>query len=396
MADINQTNSKEKQVSEFENLLQVYTEHTLKEDSSLPPQTRVVKETLDSIKGILDAKDIELDERVSIVESKFDDLDTELTTKVNSNLDMITTSISTEADRAKLSEKELSDRIFHEKERIDAFLEGEDITDTAIDTLKEIQRWINDDETGTANLLIKVSHIENDIAAEVAARETAIGIEEQRAKAEELRLTDAIDKTNKAFRAECDILFNSLDTEVASRLSADEALQSKVNAEIARSSQKDNELEQALSTSISNLETIVDSKLNEEKLARETNVSAIINRLQGIETDLTTKISNEAVYRDQVDTELVERINAEISNRQEEVTELRNEIAKEVATTKDAEEKLKQLISKETSERINMDLAINARLDGEEETRATADAELDRRIAELEQEFIISCGNSDC
>ena len=396
MADINQTNNKEKQVSEFENLLQVYTEHTLKEDSSLPPQTRVVKETLDSIKGILDAKDTELDERVSIVESKFDELDTNLTTKVNSNLDMIVTSISTEADRAKLSEKDLSDRILREKERLDAFLEGEDITDTAIDTLKEIQRWINDDETDTANLLIRVSHIENDIAAEVAARETAIGIEEQRAKAEELRLADTIDKTNKAFRTECDILFNSLDTEVANRLSANEALQSKVNAEIARSSQKDNELEQALSTSISNLETVVDSKLNEEKLAREANVSAIINRLQGIETDLTTKISNEAVYRSQVEEDLIERINTEVNARQNEIVEVRNEIAKEVAATKDAEEKINQLISKETSERINMDLAINARLTGEEETRATADTELARRIAVLEQEFIISCGNSKC
>ena len=396
MADINQTNNKEKQVSEFENLLQVYTEHTLKEDSSLPPQTRVVKETLDSIKGILDAKDTELDERVSIVESKFDELDTTLTTKVNNNLDMIAASISTEADRAKLSEKDLSDRIFREKERLDAFLEGEDIADTTIDTLKEIQRWINDDETDTVNLLVRVSNIENDIAAEVAARETAIGIEEQRAKAEELRLADAIDKTNKAFRAECDILFNSLDTEVANRLSANEALQSKVNAEITRSSQKDNELEQALSTSIANLETIVDSKLNEEKLARETAVSTINNNLQNIETSLTTKISNEAIYRSQVEEDLIERINTEINTRQNEIAEVRNEIAKEAATTKDAEEKINQLISKETSERVNMDLAINARLTGEEETRATADAELAKRITILEQEFIISCGNSKC
>jgi hypothetical protein len=140
MADIDQTNNKEMQVSEFENLLQVYTEHTLKNDSSLPPQTRVVKEHLDRIENILAAKDTELDSRVSFVEKGFEQLNSNIASKVDSNFNTIINSINTEVNRAKGKEKELSDRISTEKERLDDFFKAAEVGDIAIDTLVEIQK----------------------------------------------------------------------------------------------------------------------------------------------------------------------------------------------------------------------------------------------------------------
>jgi hypothetical protein len=141
MTDINQTNNKERQISnsEFENLLQVYTEHTLKADSSLPPQTRVVAESLTGVQKVLEAKDIQLDERVSFVENKFSELNTNLTNKVDNNLNAIITSIDTEVNRAKIEEKLLSNRILDEKNRLDLFFENADRSEAAIDNLKEIQ-----------------------------------------------------------------------------------------------------------------------------------------------------------------------------------------------------------------------------------------------------------------
>ena len=174
MTDINQTNNKETQVSEFENLLQVYTEHTLKNDSSLPPQTRVVKEQLDRVENILAAKDTELDSRVSFVEKGFEQLNSNITSKVDSNFDTIIASINTEVTRAKNKEKELSDRVSTEKERLDDFFKAAEVGEIAIDTLVEIQKWIEDDETDTANLLVRVGSTEDNLSQEISNREQAI------------------------------------------------------------------------------------------------------------------------------------------------------------------------------------------------------------------------------
>jgi hypothetical protein len=161
MADIN-NNEKNMQATEFKELLKVYTDHSLytyevdadgnivydadgnpviiPSQSELPPQTRVVAESLTGIQKLLEAKDVQLDERMYFVEDKFSKLNTELTNKVNNNLDAIITSIDTEENRAKKSEKELSDRISTEKDRLDEFFKAAEVGDIAIDTLVEIQK----------------------------------------------------------------------------------------------------------------------------------------------------------------------------------------------------------------------------------------------------------------
>jgi hypothetical protein len=138
--DINKTNNNEKQVTEFENLLQVYTENTLKDNSSLPPQTRIVKGELDRIENVLSAKDTELDFRVSDVEAKFEQLNSTVTSKVDTNFDTVVKSIEFEVNRAKAEEKELYSQITAEKERLNDFFVAAEVGDIAIDTLVEIQK----------------------------------------------------------------------------------------------------------------------------------------------------------------------------------------------------------------------------------------------------------------
>lgn len=403
MADINQTNNKEMQVSEFENLLQVYTEHTLKNDSSLPPQTRVVKEHLDRIENILAAKDTELDSRVSFVEKGFEQLNSNITSKVDSNFDSIITSIDTEVNRAKKSEKELSERISTEKERLDDFFKAAEVGDIAIDTLVEIQKWINNDETDTANLLIRVGGIEDDLDTEKASREAAIEAEQQRAKTEELRLADSIDKTNKAFRTECDILYNSLDAETNNRLTACNELQSKINAEVVRSGQKDTELEHTLATAITALNSTIDTRIIEESLAREAGFVKVNAELDLVHTEVNKKIDNEISSCIDANNSLRNELYKEIADREDTIIKIQEKIGEEANRSADyADTKVKTLedsiianyYTREIINNFNSELHTN--ISSEETTRAAADDALDKRVTELEQAFIISCGNSKC
>lgn len=402
MADINQTNNKEMQVSEFENLLQVYTEHTLKNDSSLPPQTRVVKEHLDRIENILAAKDTELDSRVSFVEKGFEQLNSNITSKVDSNFDSIITSIDTEVNRAKKSEKELSDRISTEKERLDDFFKAAEVGDIAIDTLVEIQKWINNDETDTANLLIRVGGIEDDLDTEKASREAAIEAEQQRAKTEELRLADSIDKTNKAFRTECDILYNSLDAETNNRLTACNELQSKINAEVVRSGQKDIELEHTLATAIVTLNSTIDNRITEESLARETGFAKVNAELDLVHTEVNKKIDNEISSCIDANNSLRNELYKEIADREDTIIKIQEKIGEEANRSADyADTKVKTLedsiiANYYTREIINnFNSELHTDINAEAVARATTDDALDKRITALEREVIlISCGNS--
>ena len=108
-----------------------------------------------------------------------------------------------------------------------------------------------------------------------------------------MRLADSIDKTNKAFRTECDILYNSLDAETNSRLTTYNELQSKINAEVVRSGQKDIELEHTLATAIATINSTIDNRITEESLAREAGFVKVNAELDLVHTEVNKKIDNE-------------------------------------------------------------------------------------------------------
>lgn len=400
--DTTKTNNNEKQVTEFENLLQVYTENTLKDNSSLPPQTRIVKGELDRIENVLSAKDTELDFRVSDVEAKFEQLNSTVTSKVDTNFDTVVKSIEFEVNRAKAEEKELYSQITAEKERLNDFFVAAEVGDIAIDTLVEIQKWINNDETDTANLLIRVGGIEDNLDTEIASREAAIETEQQRAKTEELRLADSIDKTNKTFRAECDILYNSLDAEANSRLTAYNELQSKINAEVVRSGQKDIELEHTLTTAIATLNSTIDSRITEESLAREADFVKVNAELDLVHTEVNKKIDNEISSCIDANNSLRNELYKEIVDREDAIINVQEKIGEEAARSTDYTDTkvktLKDSISDNyyTREIINnFNSELHTDINTEATVRATTDDSLDKRITALEREVVlISCGNS--
>lgn len=210
--------------------------------------------------------------------------------------------------------------------------------------------------------------------------DTAISDEKQRAIAEELRLAESLDKTNKAFRTECDILFNALDIETSSRISADSDINSKLNAEISRSIQKDNELEANLNTSVASLTTTINTKITEEKQAREVNDSHILSELDRAKTDLNTAITAEINARNSADSELTEALNSEIITRREETAELETKLFDEASLARTKENELGQKITTEISDRAAADTAIYVAFNTEKEQREAADVALNESL----------------
>lgn len=174
MADTNQTNNKGLLESEFKNILKLYTETILKEDSILPPQNKAVYEAIKNLQDILEQQGKLLASEISKNNEALSAAKTLLLNRTDNNFSDLNTAITSEVKRAKEVEANISDRIDTEKERLDVFLNGEDIEGTAIDTLKEIQRWINDDEVGTAELVIRVGNTETNLGDEIANRKQAI------------------------------------------------------------------------------------------------------------------------------------------------------------------------------------------------------------------------------
>ena len=174
MADTNQTNNKGLLESEFKNILKLYTETILKEDSTLPPQNKAVYEAIKNLQDILDQQGKTLASEISKNNEALSAAKTLLLNRTDNNFSDLNTAITSEVKRAREVEANISDRIDTEKERLDVFLKGEDIEGTAIDTLKEIQRWINDDEVGTAELVVRVGNTETNLEYEIANRKQAI------------------------------------------------------------------------------------------------------------------------------------------------------------------------------------------------------------------------------
>ena len=95
-----------------------------------------------------------------------------LTTNLNSEISRATqaesdlnTAITTEKNRANTAENALKSAINTEKSRIDAFLAAADTGDKAIDTLKEIQNYIDTDGKAAAKMTTNIGKNATDIKA---------------------------------------------------------------------------------------------------------------------------------------------------------------------------------------------------------------------------------------
>ena len=117
-------------------------------------------------------KDNDLDTRIDTEIQRASGAENTLTTNLNSEISRATqaesdlnTAITTEKNRANTAENALKSAINTEKSRIDAFLAAADTGDKAIDTLKEIQNYIDTHGEAAAKMTTNIGKNATDIKA---------------------------------------------------------------------------------------------------------------------------------------------------------------------------------------------------------------------------------------
>lgn len=165
--------------------LHLYTDHELKSDSFLPPATMVVHEAISKLQNDLKDLNDSVNEKLTKVTNNdenpnknniyvyVDNTKAEIEKNYDSKIETLEKAIQLNTDNAEDYKHDLSEQIKTERERLDTFLSASDIGNEAIDTLKEIQDWINADETGTDVLIKRINTLEDSVEQELADRSAA-------------------------------------------------------------------------------------------------------------------------------------------------------------------------------------------------------------------------------
>ena len=109
-----------------------------------------------------------LNDEISRSTNKDNDLDTRIDTEIqraSGAESTLTTNLNSEISRATRAESDLNTAINTEKSRIDAFLAAADTGDKAIDTLKEIQNYIDTQGEAAAKMTTNIGKNATDIKA---------------------------------------------------------------------------------------------------------------------------------------------------------------------------------------------------------------------------------------
>ena len=109
-----------------------------------------------------------LNDEISRSTNKDNDLDTRIDTEIqraSGAENTLTTNLNSEISRATRAESDLNTAINTEKSRIDAFLAAADTGDKAIDTLKEIQNYIDTHGEAAAEMTTNIGKNATDIKA---------------------------------------------------------------------------------------------------------------------------------------------------------------------------------------------------------------------------------------
>lgn len=132
-----------------------------------------LEQTVGANKTAIEGTVSKLEEKVDTNESDIEAKMTALTSRVAANETAVGTTlpnaITAEQTRAEGKEAEIAQSIAAVKEDVDAFFADADMTESAKDTLKELQAYIASDETGAASMAASIKQNSDDIDALEAA-----------------------------------------------------------------------------------------------------------------------------------------------------------------------------------------------------------------------------------
>lgn len=326
--------------TDIENAVKAETEARESAVAAVQGEVDALETTVANNKTAIEGTVATLEEKVNANETDIEGKMTALTERVAANETAVGTTlpnaINTEKERAEAKEGELAVAIAAIKEDVDAFFADADMTESAKDTLKELQEYIASDESGASAMAASIKQNSDDIDALEGRMGTAEGaidavedrtdtveaklatvaegaqvnvIETVKVNGEALTVTDkAVDVivptgalANKDTVAEAD-----LETTLATKINAKAEAQDLIDA-VATLEEADADLDerlQAVETQLGDGEGSVADQIADAKQA------AIDEAAAAATTKANQALADAKAYADEEDAKIEERVDA--------------------------------------------------------------------------------------
>jgi uncharacterized protein (TIGR02145 family) len=282
--------------------------------------------------------------------------------------------LETEIVRAEEIESGLRIDVDSANSKIDTFLLAADLTQDAIDTLREIQSYISEHGKEAAKMVAEIAINKEAIEKEVERAKTSedeiIGVVNTLAKDTDIRI-DAIDVLNEGLRRD-------LDNEISRATSSDSVLETRVTNEELRAQNTEKDLGNRIdaeNTRAYNAEIALGSRIDAEIARAElienelnTKVFEISNgltTLEGITNDLRTDLDAEDARVETINTTL-NTLNGQVISLQEKTSVLEGqtgELYVEVDKTNNNVSTIIKNLSDEVNARVSADTELRFSID---------------------------------
>ena len=297
-----------------------------------------MEENYENVKPILKDEEhlhVHSGDTVSMALAKVETTYYDLRDKVNKEIarsnevdEKLRNDLDNEITRSVSVDEELRAGVKYAKDKIDDFLKSAEVGEAVIDTLHEIQHYINEHGVVAAEMISDIAQNKSNIAAEVL-RATAeeskldgkISDEIKRSEAKDRELNDAIkDEFNRASGVES-ILRIDLDSEMDRSKTTDKHIEDKFdreieesrNAELTLTNRLDNEIGRSTNAdiTINSRIDVVENRVStiegdylkaSDKKGLEDLIHAEFDRANGIEEKLRSDLDNEIVRSTSIDT----------------------------------------------------------------------------------------------
>ena len=370
-----------------------------------------------------------IEKTYDIEKAKREETDKKLNAEIERSIEkdeIFENGLADEIVRATETEAGLRKDVDDANEKIDTFLLAADLTQDAIDTLREIQSYIDEHGEEAAKMVDDIAKNAKAIADEIdrstkkdaeldkkdTELEKAIETEFERATDAELALKNDFDKVTSKIESEykasdasiiaayekADIALNtridnldhSLSDEISRATGAEEQLSKQINDEKERAENKEGELSQSIVAEKERAqaaENALDEKIDteteratfaEEELRNDLNVE--IDRAQAAEDALDEKIGTETERSQAAEDTLDEKIDTEIKRAQAAENALDEKIVAEIERATAAEGELRNGLNAEIERAQAAENALDEKIVAEINRVQAAEDALDTEI----------------
>lgn len=289
--------------------------------------------------------------------------------------------IAAEKERAEAAEKVNADAIAAIKEDVDAFFLNADMTESAKDTLKELQEYIASDETGAAAMAASIKENADDIDALEGRMDTVEGAVATKAEQADLEA-----EVERATKAEAQALTDAkayTDAEVLKDRNRLDALEAKFDGEDSVADQIADALEEAKGYTDAEVKKLAEGAVaaNAEEIAKINDAETGILKqakdyVDGKDSAMNARVEAlEAIDHDHDNKDVLDGITAEQVEAWDAAEQNAKDYVDGLNTAMDARVKVVEEASATHAKQADLEAEVQARKD--------ADAAIEAKIGEV-------------